>query len=142
MRPHYRTAAVLAIALATGCGTRFHTTGTGPVVRTVGPPTLVQEQASGSAVATACATWRLSSEDVAAFFSLSEEISQREAMKHYYRLPCSISGRLTLDGKSWDYAINAAATATLASGGQVRHFGCSSEQCEKLVLLPTDFMDP
>lgn len=87
----------------------------------------------------ACRSWSLSKEQVAEFFRLAQkyEISPYAS---YYQTPCSITGELTSSGEVWKYSINGGATAVWMKGDVTRYWGCSKPECEKLVLLPTDFM--
>ncbi|WP_242104107.1 MULTISPECIES: hypothetical protein [unclassified Lysobacter] len=82
-----------------------------------------------------CKRWSLTREQAGTFFRLSQPITGEQKHHEFYYLPCSIRGRLRSDGHSWDFEINAAATATWSSGNEVRTFGCSDPACEPLVLM-------
>ncbi|GAA3914464.1 hypothetical protein [Luteimonas lutimaris] len=95
----------------------------------------------GDPLEAACHEWRLSAQQVAEFFRLGQQYEQ-PPYAGFYQLPCSISGKLRSEGVTWDFTIGGGGTATWSNGGQARHFGCSVEACEPLVLLPADGMDP
>jgi len=95
----------------------------------------------GDPLETACRDWRLSEDQVAEFFRLSQRYEQ-SPYAGFYQLPCSISGRLRSEGVAWDFTIGGGATATWSHDGQTRYFGCSADACGPLVLLPADDMDP
>ena len=88
-----------------------------------------------------CAAWSLRPDQVAAFFAASREYTPAESTElndGFYRLPCSIEGRLRADGAEWEYEINAAATGVWRAGERTRTFGCSAAACEPLVLMMPD----
>lgn len=89
------------------------------------------------ALAASCKAWTLTKQQVAEFFAASSEYPDgtRDA---FYWLPCSINGQLLAEGRQWEYQINAAATATWASGDRVRTWGCTAKACETLVLMMPD----
>lgn len=99
----------------------------------VGPP--------GDPLEAACRDWRLSARQVATFFQLGQRYEQRPYAA-FYQVPCSISGKLRAEGKTWDFVIGGGGTAIWTHGEEERHFGCSADACEPLVLLPTDLMGP
>lgn len=88
----------------------------------------------------ACRLWSLSKEQVAEFFSLAQEY-EISPYASYYQTPCSITGELKSGAEVWSYRINGGATAVWMKGDVTRYWGCSKPECEKLVLLPTDFME-
>lgn len=88
----------------------------------------------------ACRSWSLSKEQVADFFRLSQEY-EISPYASYYQTPCSITGELKSVGEIWKFSINGGATAVWTRGDVTRYWGCSKPECEKLVLLPTDFME-
>ncbi len=93
----------------------------------------------------ACADWTLDKAQVARFFALSREYTDREKPQRYarfYDLPCTIEGELRTEGRQWTFRINAAATATWESGEQVRHWGCAVRDCAPLVLMMPDEQAP
>lgn len=87
----------------------------------------------------ACRSWSLSKEQVADFFRLAQEY-EISPYASYYQTPCSITGELKGHGETWKFWINGGATAQWIKGDVIRYWGCSKPECEKLVLLPTDFM--
>jgi hypothetical protein len=91
-------------------------------------------------VVQACRGWSLTAAQVERFFSLSKEYKQ-DPYSLFYQVPCSISGELTIDGKTWEFVINGGATAIWNRKGVTRHWGCGAAKCEPLVLMPTDFMN-
>lgn len=91
------------------------------------------------ALVEACKAWSLSKEQVAEFFRLAQEY-EISPYASYYQTPCSITGELKSGGEVWSYWINGGATAQWMKGDVTRYWGCSKPECEKLVLLPTDFM--
>jgi hypothetical protein len=88
-----------------------------------------------------CAKWRLTKEQVQRFFQISRS-SQDSFYSEFNQLPCSIEGVVEAEGKTWEFTINAGATAVWKSGAEVRYFGCSAPACESLVLLMPDGMEP
>ncbi len=79
--------------------------------------------------------WSLGREQAEAFFRASRPITAEERHARFYDLPCAIRGRLQAEGRTWEFEIDAAATATWTSGGETRLFGCSDPACEPLVLM-------
>lgn len=97
--------------------------------------------APGDALQDACQAWELSAQQVDRFFQLSESYPSNP-YSGFYQLPCSVSGELQAEGKVWTYEINGGATATWRAEGETRYWGCSVMECERLVLMPTDSMNP
>lgn len=95
----------------------------------------------GGSEQAACDGWRLGARQVERFFRLSEHYEE-SPYSAFYQVPCSISGELQAEGRSWIFQINGGATATWTNGDEVRYWGCSDERCADLVLLATDLMDP
>lgn len=82
-----------------------------------------------------CKRWSLTREQAGTFFRLSQPITGEQKHHEFYHLPCSIKGQLQSDGHTWDFEINAAATATWISSNEIRTLGCSDPACEPLVLM-------
>lgn len=138
--------AVVALALAgASCGHAQSTDGAQPPASA--SPEVIEVAAAdytgeaGDPLETACRDWRLTRAQVAEFFRLGQQYEQ-PPYAGFYQLPCSISGKLRSEGVTWDFTIGGGGMATWSSGGQTRHFGCSVDACEPLVLLPADGMDP
>lgn len=93
--------------------------------------------ASGDGVArkAECARWALDRRQAETFLRLSHPITAEEQHAAFYHLPCSVKGRLQADGETWDFQINAGATATWHRGDEVKTFGCSEAACAPLVLM-------
>lgn len=87
----------------------------------------------------ACRKWTLTPAQVERFFAISKTYSETP-YSEFYQLPCAISGELSVEGRTWAFEINGGGTATWTGDGEVRHWGCSAEACETLLLLPTDGM--
>lgn len=96
---------------------------------------------SGDVLESACGKWRLSAQQVERFFQLSER-SDESSYDAFYQIPCSISGKLDADGKSWNFVIGGGATATWTNENEIRHWGCAEKACGPLVLMPYDGMNP
>lgn len=96
---------------------------------------------AGGDEAVACGNWRLSTLDVERFFQLSDRYEE-SPYSLFYQAPCSISGALQAQGRTWRFRLDGGATATWTGGGETRHWGCSARECEPLVLLASDGMDP
>ncbi|WDS35279.1 hypothetical protein [Pseudoxanthomonas sp.] len=94
-------------------------------------------RAPDPALEASCKAWALDRAGVARFFAASREYPDG-TQDAFYWLPCTISGQLQAEGRTWDYRINAAATATWTSGDVVRTFGCTAAACAPLVLLMPD----
>ena len=92
-------------------------------------------------IAHACRSWALNEKQIERFFKLSKEY-QEEPYGMFYQVPCSISGELQAGSEVWRFSINGGATATWSRGGEIRHWGCSIKECEPLVMIATDSMDP
>lgn len=67
-------------------------------------------------------------------FALSHELAEGE-LHDFDWLPCSITGRVETDGRTWDFKINAAGTSLWHSGNQSRMLGCKHAACEPLVIM-------
>ena len=91
----------------------------------------------GPALAADCKRWSLTRQQAETFFRHSRPIADGGGHE-YYALPCHIAGRLRAEGRTWDFRINAAATATWSSGDDIRRLGCAARECEPLVLLMPD----
>jgi hypothetical protein len=108
----------------------------GIVVLDVLPP-LYQPARGGpgtTAEADACRAWSLDKLQAAAALRLSTELREGE-LNDFYWLPCWIKGRAQIQGKVWEFEINAAGTSIWRSGGETRLMGCSQAACEPLVIL-------
>jgi hypothetical protein len=99
------------------------------------------EDHQDKALAEACASWQLTKAQAQQFFQLSTPYKE-SPYSEFYQLPCSIEGVVEAEGKTWDFNINAGATAVWSRGAEVRYFGCSAPACEPLVLLMPDGMNP
>lgn len=99
------------------------------------------EGVAGGSEKAACDGWHLGTLQIEQFFKLSEQYEE-SPYDAFYQVPCSISGELQAEGRSWDFQINGGATAIWVSGEDTRYWGCSDEQCANLVILATDRMDP
>lgn len=97
--------------------------------------------AEGDALQEACLDWQLSASQVNRFFQLSDSY-QSSPYSSYYQVPCSISGQLRAETKTWTFEVNGGGTATWHAGDETRHWGCRLKACEPLLLLLTDSMDP
>jgi hypothetical protein len=93
------------------------------------------------ALAAECAKWRLTKEQAQYFFQISTPYKESPYIE-FYQLPCLIDGVIDAEGKTWEFTINAGATAVWQSGGEVRYFGCNVPACESLVLMMPDGMNP
>ena len=75
------------------------------------------------------------------FFELSERYAE-SPYSAFYQVPCSISGKIEVEGKTWNFVIGGGGAASWSRGNEIRYFGCSAQACGPLVLMPTDLMDP
>lgn len=109
----------------------------GPTVLEISAPTYdpVGMGGDGPALEAECKRWALTREQAQTFFRLSKPITGEEKHGAYYDLPCTVTGRVRAEGRTWDFAIDGAATATWTSGNEVRLLGCSDPACEPLVLM-------
>lgn len=113
--------------------------GSNVVVQSVGPASYKPAPGStpDAALEASCKAWKLDAAGVARFFAASREYPDG-THDAFYWLPCTISGTLQAQGKTWHYQINAAATATWTSGETTRTYGCTDAACTPLVLLMPD----
>jgi hypothetical protein len=88
-----------------------------------------------------CAKWKLTKQQAQRFFQISTSYKD-SPYSEFYQLPCSIEGVVEAEGKTWEFTINAGATAVWRKGKDVRYFGCSAPACEPLVLMMPDGMEP
>ncbi|MDH5823549.1 hypothetical protein QFW77_11185 [Luteimonas sp. RD2P54] len=134
-------ALIVAISLTAACaGVPAGTPGDGALrVTDVAPAEY--HGAAGHPLEEACRTWGLSPSQVQAFFRFADAYEDRPYQR-FYQVGCSISGHLQAEGRDWRFAINGGGVATWQDGSTTRHFGCSAKECETLVLLPTDGMEP
>ena len=86
----------------------------------------------GPALAADCSQWSLTRRQAETYFRLSKPITMAEA-HDFDTLPCAISGKLRADGRTWDFEINAGATAVWRSGADLKMFGCTDPACAPLV---------
>lgn len=82
-----------------------------------------------------CKSWTIDAHRAETFLRLSKPITGEQKHAKFYDLPCSAEGRARWENRVWNFEINAAATATLTSGNEIRLLGCSDPACEPLVLL-------
>lgn len=95
----------------------------------------------GPALEAQCKRWSLTREQAESFFHLSRPISGEKKHSDFYTLPCNINGRARSESRTWNFSINAAATATLTSGSETRLLGCSAQECKALVLMMPEGTD-
>lgn len=131
--------AFVATAVLMGCSPDLRAGWAEVRVTDIAPPHY--HGAPGDALQDACQAWRLSARQVERFVQLSEPY-QSNPYSAFYQLPCFVSGELQAEGKTWAFEINGGATATWRADGETRYWGCSVEECESLVLMPTDSMNP
>lgn len=81
-----------------------------------------------------CKAWALDARQAAAFFRLSRPLGEGE-LHDFAWLPCSIDGRLRMEGREWAFEINAAGTSIWRSGDEARLLGCDRAECEAYVIL-------
>jgi hypothetical protein len=116
------------------------------------PPFIVKEVSSSKfraieggstdeALVAECAKWKLTRDQVQRFFQISTSYKD-SPYSEFYQLPCSIDGVVEAEGQTWEFTINAGATAVWKRGKEVRYFGCSAPACEPLVLMMPDGMEP
>ena len=99
---------------------------------------LTGARGDGPALAADCSQWSLTRRQAEIYFRLSEPITMIEA-HDFDTLPCTISGKLQTEGRTWDFEINAGATAVWRSGTDLRMFGCTDPACAPLVrTMPND----
>jgi hypothetical protein len=139
------TAALLATAVSAGPSQldaialqRAFTAGKVKVVgleRHLGPP-----KVPDGAFARACLAWNLTDKQVLSFFSQAEAIGPDEMRSDYPVVPCQYSGTLTIDGVSYQFAINIGRFGFIrgAAPDDVALFGCK-EVCKD--LFRTDVTD-
>ncbi|WP_140728017.1 MULTISPECIES: hypothetical protein [Gammaproteobacteria] len=93
----------------------------------------------GDSLQKACGGWSLSKLDVKRFFQLSNSYKE-SPYEEFYQVECSITGKLQVGGRVWDYEINGGGMAQWKAAGEVRYWGCVANECRSLVLLPPDAM--
>lgn len=109
------------------------------VIRTVLPatPDIAGNSGADRKMEAACRAWTLDHHQVARFFALAREYPEPQR-RTFDWLPCTIKGTLVAEGRSWQYEINAASTATWTSQEERRYWGCSEKRCATLVLMVPD----
>lgn len=130
---------IISLAVLSGCSSPPETSSVLQVIRVY--PAKLETAAHDEGIAHACSSWSLDAKQVESFFKLSKEY-QEDPYRMFYQVPCSISGELKAGGEAWKFNINGGATATWSREGEIRHWGCSVEECERLVMIATDSMDP
>lgn len=141
LRPAATVALLIPTLLATACTDRLTDPSAthSPDILEVAAPEY--HGAAGHPLEAACRVWQLSPSQGQAFFRLAESY-QDSPYNRFYQVGCGISGRLQAEGRHWHFAINGGGIATWRDGDTTRHFGCSARECEALLLLPTDGMEP
>ena len=134
-------ALVLAVAMLSTCQPASPRPSSDQPVRVTRVEAAKYEGTVGGSEKAACDGWRLGTLQVEQFFRLSEPYGA-SPYGAFYQVPCSISGELQAEGRSWDFQIDGGGTAIWTSGDETRYWGCSDQQCANLVLLATDLMDP
>ncbi|MFD1261484.1 hypothetical protein [Entomomonas asaccharolytica] len=113
-------------------------------VTQVNPVTITYKkhpQPSDEAMYQACQEWNLTAEQVREFFMLSKHYKE-SPYNLFYQLPCSITGELQLEDQTWQFTIDAGATGKWQNTNTVLYFGCTDNNCEPLVLMMPDNMNP
>lgn len=86
-----------------------------------------------------CKAWRLTDRQAEQIFKLNEHYDENP-YSQFYQMSCVISGELIAEGKAWRFEIDGGGTAIWQREDEVRYWGCSTQACEPLVMLLTDFM--
>lgn len=111
-------------------------------VLTTSPARLLENpESAGKLFPPACHAWQLGHDQVAQFFALASQYPHLPYHR-FDHLPCEIAGELLAEGQRWYFRINAAGTASWQRQGQVRHFACTTQACEPLVLMLPEPGDP
>lgn len=83
---------------------------------------------------TICNNWVLTKYDVGEIFSKSIGINSSEWNYYYDHLPCSYSGKLNFDNKSYNFNINGGSWLTVYLNDTVYRYGCKDTICKKYFL--------
>ncbi|MEZ0471143.1 hypothetical protein [Luteimonas salinilitoris] len=132
-----------ASLLASACGSQLSAvqSGDGAAMRVVRVDPSEYQGEAGDPLEDACRGWKLTNGQVERFFRLSDRYDDNP-YGEFYQVPCSISGEIEADGKTWQFVIGGGATATWHRDGETMEWGCRVTECGPLVLLPYDGMDP
>ena len=89
--------------------------------RRLGPPDVPD-----GAFAQACRSWKLTEAQTLSFLSRASAISPEELHSTYAVVPCQYSGEISIDGKVYQFSLNAGSFAVIrgATGERVALFGC------------------
>ena len=132
---------MLTTTALTACQPASHHRSSDGAVRVTRVAPVQYEGSIGGSEKPACMGWDLGPSLAERFFEISERYEEIP-YEAFYQVPCSISGELEAEGRSWNFQINGGATAVWTSGDETRYWGCTDQQCADLVLLATDLMDP
>ena len=72
----------------------------------------------------ACRNWMISTADIKLFFAVAMPISGPEWHYRYLAFQCEVFGELEIDGRLFEYRLNAGAHAVLISGDTSFQYGC------------------
>jgi hypothetical protein len=99
--------------------------------RHLGPP-----EVPDGAFARACRNWNLTKEQVLSFYKEATAISPDDLRSSYSVLPCQYAGSLSIDGVSYQFAINIGRFGFIrgATPDKVSLFGCE-DACKNLFLI-------
>ena len=99
--------------------------------RHLGPP-----EVPDGAFARACRNWNLTQEQVLSFYKEATAISPDDLRSSYSVLPCQYAGSLSIDGVSYQFAINIGRFGFIrgATPDKVSLFGCE-DACKNLFLI-------
>jgi len=86
-------------------------------------------------LAQACRDWALSLKEVETIFSLSKKVDKPTLHHQYYHLPCEISGEAVLNGKPFNFTVNAGSYITINTNNTFQHKGCNSKECKPFFLI-------
>lgn len=96
--------------------------------RRLGPPVVPE-----GAFAQACRSWKLTEAQMLSFLSRASAISPEELHSSYAVVPCQYSGEISIDGKVYQFSLNAGSFAVIrgSTPERVALFGCK-DACKNL----------
>ncbi|MDX7989281.1 hypothetical protein FE392_18565 [Xenorhabdus sp. 12] len=94
-------------------------------------------QSNGMGTIEACKKWDLSTGDIYNIFKISNKYEYNPHREFDYA-PCNMEGRVSFNGKIWDFYINGGGITTLENNNDTIYLGCNSKKCDHFFIFPFD----